>query len=80
MIKYFHEISDVEWDALKKTGMFWKQCAEEYAQPVWCNYPNAVDPMGCWSLIYRGIKQKKDCGNCELRKRIKRKKRKTVKK
>ena len=46
---------------------------EQYNQPDWCEYPNALaGVMGCWSLMSVGNKKvisvENDCGDCECRK------------
>ena len=72
-IKYFHELSDEEFDKLLKGGgMTWGECAHKYPQPEWCNYPDAVcGVMGCWSLMRMGkpennIRSIDNCEGCEL--------------
>ena len=72
MKKYFHELEQSEIDTLiaeKKTIGY---IHENYKQPDWCNYPNALEGnMGCWSLmnlLKEGMRTKisKDfCKNCE---------------
>ena len=50
--RYFHELEQTEIDTLiadKKTVGY---ILENYKQPDWCNYPNALEgQMGCWSLM-----------------------------
>jgi len=49
---YFHEISQEEVDKLiaDKRGVGYVM--ENYKQPDWCKYPNALEgQMGCWSLM-----------------------------
>jgi len=50
--RYFHELEQTEIDTLiadKKTVGY---ILENYKQPDWCNYPNALKgQMGCWSLM-----------------------------
>jgi hypothetical protein len=65
MIKYFHELTEEEFDNLAETGMNWENCAKSYPQPNWCSYPNAVcGEMGCWALMTFSIKEEHDCKNC----------------
>lgn len=49
--RYFHELEQTEIDILiadKKTVGY---IMENYKQPDWCNYPEALSmTMGCWSL------------------------------
>lgn len=65
ILKPFHLLSDEEWKALNDAGTTWEQLNEEYAQPEWCDYPNALCPLGCWSLIYRMVKDEDYCKNCD---------------
>ncbi len=65
-IKYFHELTEEEFEKLQKTGMTWGECGKKYPQPEWCSYPEAVmGVMGCWSLMYFRVKDKESCGKCE---------------
>ena len=67
MLPYFHKMTDVKFDELSERGMTWLEIKEKYVQPKWCSYPDALDGnLGCWSLVGRKIKCRKDCGNCEL--------------
>lgn len=67
MIKYFHELTEEEFDELCKTKMTWGECAKEYPQPIWCSYPNAVQgEMGCWSLMCFMVTGRNHCKNCEF--------------
>lgn len=60
--KYFHELTNEEFkEAIKK-----KMVYEDFKQPYWCCYPNALNwEMGCWSLTERLIKSKEDCKDCD---------------
>lgn len=52
MIKYCHELTKEEMDALIKSGITYSEFGEKYPQPEWCNYHNATyGDIGCWSLI-----------------------------
>lgn len=67
MKKYFHELSKDEFNELVKKKYTWGKLAEDYPQPKWCNYPNALEgEMGCWSLVGLMIKSENDCQNCDL--------------
>jgi hypothetical protein len=67
MIKYFHELTDDEYEALEENGTRWCDLPEKYPQPEWCEYPDALNAeMGCWSLVYRTGVNKEYCKNCEL--------------
>lgn len=64
MIKYFHELTEAEFETLPE--MTWDECAEEYPQPEWCSYPNAVrGMMGCWSLMSFMVTGRNYCKNCD---------------
>lgn len=66
MKKYFHELTDAEWEALKKSDITWGECAKEYPQPIWCDYPGALEAeMGCWSLVYRTGVSREYCKTCD---------------
>lgn len=62
---YFHLIPDDQWERMKASGMKWEQVMREYAPPAWCGYPSAVDPMGCWSLVGRMVKDRAYCTQCD---------------
>lgn len=66
MDKYFHQLTKQEFDQLHDSGMTWGECAEQYPQPPWCQYPNAVaGEMGCWSLMYRDVTGEEFCKSCD---------------
>lgn len=49
--KFFHEINQEEVDSLIKDGKTAGYVLENYRQPEWCNYPEALSMgLGCWSL------------------------------
>lgn len=49
--KYFHELSQQEIDELIRRRVNWQYIVDNYKQPDWCGYPNALaGSMGCWSL------------------------------
>lgn len=51
-MKYWHELSKKERNAVFKRKITYNQLMLEYAQPVWCGYPKALEgEMGCWSLF-----------------------------
>lgn len=67
MPKYFHELTDDEFDALKENGVRWCDLPALHPQPVWCEYPDALaGEMGCWSLVYRRGVNQEFCKTCEL--------------
>ena len=73
MIKYFHELTKEEIEAIP-AGKTCKEVAKDYPQPEWCEYPNAVyGAMGCWGLMLGSVKDqgKAYCVNCECNKELK---------
>ena len=65
--KYFHELTNDEFEALTNSDLTWGEIAEAHSQPSWCNYPNALNgEMGCWSLVFRKAKIEDYCNTCEL--------------
>ena len=41
---FFHEsVNKEKFDAMAKTGKTWGDLMSEFAQPDWCNYPNALE-------------------------------------
>jgi hypothetical protein len=70
MIKYFHELTDVEFDKLvDQNKITWAEGAKLYPQPPWCEYPGAVcGEMGCWSLMLHLIHNYESCNGCDMQK------------
>lgn len=64
--RYFHLIPEAEWESMKAAGRTWGWVARRFREPDWCSYPNAVDPMGCWSLVGRMVTGEDYCKNCDL--------------
>ena len=65
-IKYFHELTKEEWQALKAEGLTWGEVAKRHPRPEWCNCPDAVmEAFGCWSLIEGDVTGEDYCLNCE---------------
>jgi len=66
--KYWHELSDEEFANIPPNT----KCLELrklYSQPKWCSYPDAIDALGCWSLINSELRKKisiEYCKGCEL--------------
>ena len=59
---YFHELSDKEF----KSAISERKRYNDFHQPPWCGYPDALEPMtGCWVLTERKVKCEADCLNCE---------------
>lgn len=67
MIKPFHELTKVEYEALVKEGITYGELSKRHPQPDWCKYPDATEgAMGCWSLMYFYIKDRDYCKDCDL--------------
>lgn len=63
----FHEIDALQFSAMKALGMSFGELVKNYRQPEWCAYPGALEGLsGCWSLVYRHIRCRGDCGDCDL--------------
>ena len=72
---YFHLLTDDDVRELADGKTTWGDVQEQFNQPPWCGYPDALDgPMGCWSLCnYREqripnwprIRGFGDCQNCD---------------
>ena len=72
MIKYFHELTQAEIDAIPE-GTTCAQVAKDYPQPTWCEYTNATHgAMGCWGLTYGRVHDqgKAYCAECECNKEV----------
>ena len=68
---FFHEISDADFEVMKAAGVTWGQLKHDYAQPDWCTAHDALDPLGCWSLIERLVTGYEFCKHCEYCRRTK---------
>ncbi len=65
MIKFFHQLSEQEFVELQQLKMTWTECSEKYPQPSWCQKVDALNPLGCWSLICQMVTGENYCKNCE---------------
>lgn len=68
-MEYYHELPQSEIDKLisdKKTYQF---IMENYKQPDWCKYPEALGgSLGCWSLTGYNSRykvSKESCKTCD---------------
>jgi hypothetical protein len=72
--KYFHEISEDEYNELISKEVTWGYISANYLQPLWCNYPEALNGMyGCWALTDndgRASISVDFCKNCECFKNL----------
>jgi hypothetical protein len=50
---YWHQLPDSVVDHLFDIGgITWGDIVENYSQPPWCQYPQALNgALGCWSLV-----------------------------
>lgn len=63
MKPYWHELSP-EWQDAERTR---KASCDEFKQPVWCYYPDALAGLlGCWSLGLGNVNSITNCWNCNL--------------
>lgn len=70
-MRFWHEVPLTEQDEiLKAGGKTWAEFCEEFKQPEWCGYPDAMfGAMGCWSLmISKTIRSESNCRACDCRK------------
>lgn len=76
-MKYFHELTEEEIKELVELKRDWKYVMDNYKQPDWCTYYEALaGVMGCWSLTdtaaqgLRASISKKFCAGCDCFKNI----------
>lgn len=63
-MKYFHQLS--ESDRIEASNLTVAQILNQYTQPDWCKYPDALAGcMGCWSLVGGIVKDEICCKGCE---------------
>ncbi|NIQ88645.1 MAG: hypothetical protein GWN93_06020 [Deltaproteobacteria bacterium] len=66
MTKYFHELTDEEYQSHMVEGMTWGEAMKKFQQPSWCTYADALaGAYGCWSLVQHRIRKEEDCLRCE---------------
>ena len=74
MTKYWHNLTYEEQRNVFQILGTVQELMDEYSQPGWCNYPDALSCMqGCWSLCSTSEKivdSYASCEGCELRKEI----------
>lgn len=64
---YFHELDVIQMEWLLSYKKPWNWLIKNYQQPSWCNYHEALGGvMGCWSLVTKRIHGIKDCGDCDM--------------
>lgn len=65
MKNFFHEIPNKEYKSI--LNLTWGEINKKYKQPAWCKYPDAISPLGCWSLtsaVARKQISKEYCKTC----------------
>lgn len=64
---FFHELPQSTIDQMIKDGKTLQYVMDNYRQPEWCKYPNALnDKMGCWSLVcMRTDISREFCEDCD---------------
>jgi hypothetical protein len=67
---FWHRLPDWKIQKMIKEGVSNGFVVENYRQPTWCNYPEALNGvMGCWSLTdifgLRKMISKKFCSECD---------------
>jgi hypothetical protein len=68
-MKYWHELTEEEVQAVYDKGTTVGEVLKEYKQPDWCDYPDALaGRMGCWSLTGSNRKDisLEFCSSCDL--------------
>lgn len=67
MKKYWHELSKKEQEEVKlRNGYTVGEFLNEFSQPDWCSYPEALESvMGCWALFFGDVHDKNYCRRCE---------------
>ena len=67
MIRYFHQLKEEEFNYLLDLcpDMKCRELAELYPQPTWCGYPEAISPLGCWSLTGFLVTGEDYCKGCD---------------
>ena len=68
-MKYYHELTEDEYNKLKERGLTYGELAKLHPQPDWCEYPDAIcGEMGCWHLtMLHAVKTQADCALCDFR-------------
>jgi len=70
-MRYFHEIDEQERQAIFDRNIPVREVVEQYKQPDWCTYRNALQGgMGCWSLLLGDVAKKGEefCRTCDTHK------------
>lgn len=62
--KYWHELTDEEFENIPPKIKCTK-LRKLYSQPDWCSYPDAIDSLGCWSLIDKDLRKKISIDYCK---------------
>lgn len=71
MIKHFHELTNQEFLWLVKEGITYAELNQDFPQPLWCDYHQAVfGMMGCWTLTnfssgHSRVRGEDSCRDCD---------------
>lgn len=64
--KYFHKLTDEEYLELANGNTTIRQLLDNYKQPDWCGYPEALNPfLGCDYLTDRFLRSEISRGFCQ---------------
>jgi hypothetical protein len=71
---YWHELTEEQRQTIIRNGINAQEAIDTYAQPDWCNYPDAIGGyLGCWSLVSGFVDSEERCTDCDCYKhRLKR--------
>jgi len=68
-MKYWHEVTDEEYQELMKRKLRWDDIPKHYKQPDWCALEGALlGGIGCWSLTSIDTRQsisREFCKDCD---------------
>ena len=68
-MRYWHKASNIQAQKLLDSNATIKEFMEQYSQPDWCGYPDALEgEMGCWSLTSFKLRKRispKFCKSCD---------------
>ena len=67
-MQYWHELTEEQRIAVRKSGMSVHEFLNIYQVPQWCGDPDMIDPVfGCWSLCSNTSVTESSCSNCEYK-------------
>ena len=64
--QFFHQLTQEQLETEVHGKLTWGQVMEQFDQPTWCNYPEALSgDLGCWTLCDFPWKINKElCSTC----------------